>query len=102
MHRRLSRQNKRALLLDNHAVVSRHTPSISVVVCTRTGPDRWSAVSNRSPASSTRRTRSSWWTTPQSLKRPGSSPTPPAFGTCEKSAPDSTGPETAATKRLAT
>ena len=38
MHRRLSHQNKRALLLDNHAVVSRHTPSISVVVCTRDRP----------------------------------------------------------------
>ena len=38
MHRRLSRQNKSALLLDNHVVVSRDTPGISIVVCTRDRP----------------------------------------------------------------
>ena len=38
MHRRLSPQNKRALLLDNLVVVSHHTPGISVVVCTRDRP----------------------------------------------------------------
>src|SRR6185436_15991445 len=38
MHRRLSRQNKSALLLDNHDVVSRDTPGISIVVCTRDRP----------------------------------------------------------------
>jgi glycosyltransferase involved in cell wall biosynthesis len=38
MHRRLSPQNKRALLIDNLAVVSHHTPGISVVVCTRDRP----------------------------------------------------------------
>jgi glycosyltransferase involved in cell wall biosynthesis len=36
MHRRLPRQSRRAALLD--ATVSRHTPAISVVVCTRDRP----------------------------------------------------------------
>jgi glycosyltransferase involved in cell wall biosynthesis len=38
MHRTLLRESKRAVLLDDHVTSSRHTPGISVVVCTRDRP----------------------------------------------------------------
>ena len=38
MHQKLSRQSRRAVLLDGHASVPRHLPAISVVVCTRDRP----------------------------------------------------------------
>ncbi|HEY7026044.1 MAG TPA: glycosyltransferase family 2 protein [Gemmatimonadales bacterium] len=38
MHRKLSRQNGRAVLLDSQGAVPRHPPEISVVVCTRDRP----------------------------------------------------------------